>query len=224
MAVLSRFPIKHDSVQDFSGLLWQDLSDALMPVAEGAAFPSDEAHQVLRLSSVAHWVVPVALPESELKLLAFHATPPVFDGPEDFNGRRNHDQLVFWQHYLNGVFGTAPDSGFVLIGDANLDPVDGDGHISAIQGLLNHPGLQDPKPKRPGPVQHDSSQSGDPWLDTVAWPTPDPGERRVDYVLPSLDLKVVASGVYWPTGGMAGAEDARIASRHKLVWVDLMID
>ncbi len=222
MAILSRLPIDTAAARDFSAMLWKDIPGALLPEIEGKPFPSAQAQAVQRLSSVAHLVVPIELEQGRsLDLLTFHATPPVFDGPEDLNGRRNHDEILFWLHYLNGEFGPAPDRDFVVIGDANLDPVDGEGRKQAILDLLNDPRVQDPKPMRPGVVENTNGDKGDPKLDTVDWPLPDPGPRRVDYILPSADLKVVGSGVYWPEKGSKAAAVAAAASRHRMVWVDL---
>ena len=36
-----------------------------------------------------------------LHVLASHPTPPTFDGPEDRNGRRNHDEIRFWADYIS---------------------------------------------------------------------------------------------------------------------------
>ncbi|MDG1431560.1 MAG: hypothetical protein P8Q23_08320, partial [Paracoccaceae bacterium] len=60
---------------------------------------------------------------------------PVFDGPEDRNGRRNADELGFWSHYLTGAMGPAPTTHYVLVAAANLDPFDGDGRGDAMQGF-----------------------------------------------------------------------------------------
>ena len=222
MAILSRFAIDAGAARDFSALLWKDFPGAMLPVVNGMPFPSPEVQDVQRLSSVGHWVVPVQLENGDrLDLLTFHATPPVFDGPEDRNGRRNHDEIIFWRRYLDGDFGPAPARNFVIIGDANLDPVDGEGRKRAILDLLGDARLQDPAPKRPGEVVNTPGHRGDPKLDTVDWPLPDPGPMRVDYVLPSANLKVVGSGVYWPVEGTPGAAVATAASRHRMVWVDL---
>jgi len=213
MAILSRFPIETGKVQDFSTFLWADLPGAIPP--EDMA---DDVRAVQRLSSVGHWVVPLRLESGPLYVLTFHATPPVFDGPEDRNGRRNHDEITFWRHYLDGVFGPAPKGRFVLAGDANLDPEDGEGRKAAILGLLSDPRLRDPAPKRDGAVDEGDGHKGDPALDTAAWPRPEPGHMRVSYVLPSVDLGVVDTGVHWPSEADAPA------SRHRMVWVDLVID
>lgn len=224
MAILSRYPIDVARTEDFSTLLWRDLPGAIIPVVKGAPFPSPEAAGAQRLSYVGHWVVPVTLPSGPLHLLTFHATPPVFDGPEDINGRRNHDEIRFWQLYLDGAFGPPPRDRFVVIGDANLDPEDSDGRREAITDLLADPRLQDPRPMRPGTAPEDDGQSGDPRLDTAAWPAPGPGNLRVDYVLPAARMTIGDSGVYWPEDGTPAADLVEAASRHRMVWVDLEID
>ncbi|WP_299846356.1 endonuclease/exonuclease/phosphatase family protein [uncultured Roseovarius sp.] len=221
MAVLSRLPIDQTQVQDFSEMLWRDLPGAILPHHNGQPFPSDEALAIQRLSTVGHWVVPVALENTVLDLMIFHASPPVFDGPEDRNGKRNYDEIKFWQLFLDGSLGPPPDGAFTLIGVANLDPMDSDGRKEAIRALLEDDRLQDPQPMRNGKVVQDPAHIGDPQLDTADWPEPGPGALRVDYILPSSDLVVTDAGVYWPTEGTADADLMHNASRHRLVWVDL---
>lgn len=221
MALLSRYPINTADMRDFSGFLWRNLKGALLPMMENSPFPSPEAQKIQRLSSVAHWDVPVEVPGfGEIHLLAYHATPPVFDGPEDRNGRRNHDETRFWQRYLDGAFTAPPQDQFVILGDANIDPLDGDGRKGAIRSLLADQRLQDPQP------QGNSStivtdHSGNPALDTVDWTDPVPGNLRVDYILPSIDFAVEAAGIYWPAPDNPMASVAATASRHRLVWVDI---
>jgi hypothetical protein len=160
------------------------------------------------------------LPTGPLTLLTLHATPPVFDGAEDRNGLRNHDELRFWQHYLDGAFGPAPENRFVIAGVTNIDPVDGEGIKAGLAGLLSDPRVQDPQPKRPeGSLHEEDGHHGDPRLDTVAWP--DVGQFRVSYILPSTEAVVTGAGVHWPPEGTPAHEAARLASRHRVVWVDL---
>tara|TARA_R110002110_G_scaffold75379_5_gene199144 strand:- start:5225 stop:6136 length:912 start_codon:yes stop_codon:yes gene_type:complete len=195
MAILSRYPIDTPKVQDFSTFLWKDLPGNLFPQTQSGPFPSTAAYEVQRLSSHGHWVVPIVHPNiGRFHILTFHASPPVFDGPEDRNGRRNHDEVAFWSKYLDGAFSTSPDGKFILMGDANLDPDRGDGRSEAIQTLLSHPTLQDPLTK----------------TTTVNWEQT--GEMRVDYVLPSDDWTVLNAQV---------ALENPTASRHRLVWVDV---
>ncbi|MBD3664890.1 endonuclease/exonuclease/phosphatase family protein [Sulfitobacter sp. TSTF-M16] len=195
MALLSRHPILAEDLQDFTPLLWRDLPNNLYPMKEGAPWGGAQAHAIQRLSSHGHWVVPIDHATfGPLHILTFHATPPVFDGPEDRNGRRNHDEAAFWSQFMDGAFGTAPESRFILMADANADPGRGESRSGAINGLLGDPRLHDPLPDIP----------------TVVWDGP--GEMRVDYVLPSVDWQVTDAAVL-PADP--------VASRHRLVWVDL---
>ena len=214
MAVLSRLPIDAEQASDFSDFLWRDLPGALIPEGTDPGLV-----EIQRLASTGFWVVPVLTKAGPLHLLAWHATPPVFDGPEDRNGKRNHDEATFWRLFLEGALPMKPPSGpFVLLGDGNLDPSDGDGLREGIAALLSHPALQDPLPKG----IHDRSetaQNGDPALDTVLYD--DLGGLRLDYVLPSAALKVTGAGVLWPPAGDPLAADLAAASRHFPVWVDI---
>ncbi len=221
MAVLSRWPVR--LAADHSEYLWRDLPGSLISA-------DDPGYAVQRLPSVAHWVLTVA-PDDQppLTLMTFHASPPVFDGPEDRNGRRNHDELAFWLQALDGLPGVdLPDQRFVLLGDANIDPVDGEGRPEAIRGLLSHPRLQDPRPESRHARALVSSEAGanadhkgDPALDTANWrDAPGPGNLRVDYVLPSSDWAVTGSGVLWGEPVVRDGK-GRPALRHGLVWVDL---
>ncbi len=232
MAVLSRLPFDPATVADFTSLLWRDLPGATLPkTATGAAFPSDAALAAQRLSTTAHWAIPLITGSGTLTLLTFHATPPVFDGPEDRNGLRNADEIGLWRAYLDGdLTGTKPQGPFVLAGDANLDGSDGDGRRSAINALLEDPRFRDARPASRGAVDASKSQGGanrdhkgPAALDTVDWfDDPGPGNMRVDYVLPSADLRVTGSGVLWPEDAdSALAQAVRTASRHRLVWLDL---
>ena len=224
LAVLSRFPIRADGVVAFTNLKWRDLPGHIMPTGpDGAPFPSQAAQDVLPLSSSAHWAVPIQLPDgTELTLLTWKGAPPVFDGPEDMNGRRNHDETRLWSLYLSGELGPPPAPPFVLAGSATMDPNDSDGRPDALRALLADPALQDPEPRSSGgadaPTQDHVTDSA---LDTVDWPAPGPGRLRVDYVLPSADLTVAGTGVFWPLPSQPGHDAALSASRHRLVWVDV---
>lgn len=236
LAVLSRFPLDTEGLRDFTGLLWADLPGAIPPVVDGVPFPDKRRFAGQRLSSTSHWAVPVTLPRGEgLTLLVWKATPPVFDGPEDRNGRRNHDEAALWLRLLEGALGPVPEGPLAVIGGANLDPFDGDGRAEALEALLAHPRLQDPAPESLGGVAAARDQGGanarhrgDPARDTADWrDDPGPGNLRVDYILPSADLTVAGAGVFWPPPGDPLAalldEGGTAASRHRLVWVDLVL-
>lgn len=144
---------------------------------------------------------------------------------------RNADEVLFWDRLLRG--GDFWDVPFVILGDLNSDPVDGDSSHTAIARLLGNPALQDARPRSRGAEVASEQQGhanlahkGDPRLDTSDWrDDPGPGNLRVDYVLPSKILKVLDAGVFWPTPDEVGYEligsDGRASSDHRLVWVDL---
>jgi hypothetical protein len=71
-----------------------------------------------------------------------------------------------------------------------------------------------------GPANEDTADFSDGGTNS-------PGNMRVDYVLPSADLAVCASGVYWPTQDDPAFarvnDDAATSSDHRLVWVDIAL-
>lgn len=211
MVVLSKYPIDTSGVRTFQNFLWKDMPNSLLPRDYYG-----EASDALRLSSKSHWDVPVDVDGRTLHVLASHPTPPSFDGPEDRNGKRNHDEIRLTADYISGAEYLYDDNGvrggldsgasFVVVGDQNSDPVDGDSVAGSIQQLLDHPRVQNPAP---------TSEAGS-GTDTADFADPVPGDLRVDYALPSDDLTVAGSGVHWP----AGVEHP---SDHRLVWVDVQI-
>lgn len=90
--VLSKYPIDRESIRTFGEFLWKDLPGNHLPTD----YYSDEAKDVLRLSSKNHVDVPVKVGDHTIHVLASHPTPPVFDGPENRNGRRNYDEIGLW--------------------------------------------------------------------------------------------------------------------------------
>jgi endonuclease/exonuclease/phosphatase family metal-dependent hydrolase len=243
MLLLSMFPIDAAAARTFQLLKWRALPGARSPVdpATGEAWYPPEVFANLRLSSKSHWDVPVESPLGTLHVLAAHPTPPVFDGPENRNGVRNHDELRLWAEYLTpgekpwlcddqGRCGPlAADARFVLLGDHNTDPNDGDGIPGTIQLVLEHPRVQRvPAPRSQGGVESARLDGGanlthrsDPAEDTGHF-EPRIGNLRLDYVLPSYGLRVLGSGVFWPVVGEKGSEWIG-ATDHRMVWMDLEI-
>ncbi|SOC06385.1 endonuclease/exonuclease/phosphatase family protein [Rhodobacter maris] len=203
MALVSKLPI--GATQDFSGFLWGDLPESRIASAD---LP-EGAETALRLSSTAHWDVTVKTAAGQLHLWAFAATPPVFDGPEDRNGRRNADEIGFWRHYLDGALAERPAAApFVLIGKANLDPDRGAGRRTAMRDLLEDPRFQDAAPTGPGAPEAAPLATAD-FGGSV-------GPLRLDYILPAAGIKVTGAGVIW-------SETAARASDHRLVFLDLAL-
>lgn len=239
MLVLSRFPIDHRAVRTFQLFRWCELPGALAPVdpTSGRPFYPDATWQRLRLSSKSHWDVPIQTPQGLLHFLVAHPTPPVFDGPEDRNGRRNHDEIRFWAEYLADAprdwlrddqgrsGGLAADAAFVMAGDLNADPDDGDGTNHPVRALLTHARVNaEFVPRSPGaPAQaarYGLPRLGDPSAHTGDF-GPRAGTLRIDYVLPSRQFSVRDGAVFWPLPGEPG-HDWIDASDHHLVWLDLL--
>jgi len=252
MAVLSKYPIVEDEVRTFQHFLWKDMPGALLPDDPNTPEPADwysaEELDVFRLSSKSHWDVPVEVGGSVVHVLASHPTPPTFDGPEDRNGLRNHDEIRFWADYVTpgttsqyitddagGTGGLKPGESFVILGDQNADPLDGDSVDAAIDQLLGHPRITDPLPTSEGAIEAallqggaNTTHEGDPRYDTADFnDNPAPGNLRADYVLPSRDLRVTDAAVFWPVqadplSALTGTFPFP-SSDHRLVWVDLRV-
>lgn len=244
MVVYSKYPIDTEAVRTFQNFLWQDMPGNLMPTD----FYDEQEQAILRLSSKSHWDVPVRVGKNKtVHFLVSHPTPPTFDGPEDRNGRRNHDEIRFWADYVgskkgssyiyddNGVSGgLKPGSDFVIAGDQNADPLDGDSYDGAINQLLEHPRINTKSaPSSQGAVEASELQGGinlehlgDPKFDTADFAEP-PGNIRVDYVLPSKSLRILDSAVFWPVSSdplsaLTGTFPFP-SSDHRLVWVDVQL-
>lgn len=213
-AILSRLPLLPGQAQDFSAFLWRDLPQAGIPPGTDPGLVA-----VQRLSSHSHLILPVQLPDgSPLPLLIWHATPPAFDDPRDWNGHRNADEAAFWMHFLDGNLAIRPPAEpFVLLGDANLDPMDGDGRTTDLRALLNHPALSDPAP-RGTHLRTEPAHRGDPALDTAIYDRL--GGLRLDYILPSAGLHILASGILWPPDTDPLAATLATASHHYPLWID----
>ncbi len=250
LVVYSKYPIV-DS-RTFQEFLWKDMPGALLPIdpVTGVPWYSPEELDVFRLSSKSHWDLELKIGRTRVHFLVSHPTPPVFDGPEDRNGTRNFDEIRFWADYIDparddyiyddeGKFGGI-DRGepFVIAGDQNSDPLDGDSIPGAIQQLLDSPKVNDRKtPRSKGGVWAATAQGqanlthlSDPAEDTADFSDAAPGNLRADYVLPSKRLRIEKSGIFWPAEGQRffyltgdGVTFPVPSSDHRLVWVDLKL-
>ncbi|MEB3358228.1 MAG: phytase [Synechococcales bacterium] len=195
--------------------------------------------------------MPILVNGETIHVLASHPTPPVFDGPEDFNGRRNHDEIRFWSDYVTpgeGGYiyddagetgGLEPGAKFVIMGDQNADPFDGDSTDDAILQLLDNPLVNvSLTPSSEGAVDAAEIQGGandahlgNPALDTADFADGTPGNLRADYVLPSFNLEITEAGVFWPeqddplfpiVGNFDPAIPGFPSSDHRLVYADVL--
>lgn len=218
--------ILRDAVRTFRLFEWADMPDALKPTRPESGEPwyAEDEWDAMRLSSKSHWDVPVRLPDGRtLHVLASHPTPPSFDGPEDRNGYRNHDEIRLWADYLSDAGylrddssqagGLADDALFVIMGDQNADPDEGDTYQTPIRLLLDHERVQGDVTPRADSTAQAAYPDLDP-DDTAQW------GLRVDYVLPSEGLTVERSGVWRPIG----TDTAGVAvSDHFPVWIDIAL-
>jgi hypothetical protein len=220
LAVLVRsdLVVRADAIRTFQHFKWSALPGAKRPHSpSGESWYSDAEWAALRLSSKTHMDVPVELPDgSLLHLLASHPTPPAFDGAEDRNGARNHDEIRFWAEYIadadflvddDGVQGGLPEGArFVIAGDLNADPDEGDSLGDPIgRWLLDNPAVNATFTPRVSAESDASFGRATDDDDTASF------GLRVDYVLPSADLTITDGAV----------ERVRASSDHALVWLDV---
>jgi Endonuclease/Exonuclease/phosphatase family len=251
MVVYSRYPIERDEVRTFQNFLWKDMPGNRLPTP----FYSPDEVDILRLSSKSHWDIPIDVGEKTVHFLVSHPTPPVFDGAEDRNGRRNFDEIKFWADYITpakssyiyddegGRGGLRRGELFVIAGDQNSDPLDGDSIPGAIQQLLDHPLVNTSHtPASRGAVEAaalqgfaNTTHESNPRFDTADFnDDPAPGNLRADYVLPRKGMKLDDSGVFWPLQSSAlfrltGVFDSAAwgpvggfpTSDHRSVWIDV---
>jgi 3-phytase len=258
MAVYSKYPIETGDIRTFQLFRWKDMPGALLPNDPATPAPNDwyspAELEVFRLSSKSHWDIPVRIGGKTVHFLTSHPTPPVFDGPEDRNGTRNNDEIRFWADYITPgrssryIYddegrrgGLKPGSSFVIAGDQNSDPLDGDSIPGSIQQLLDHP-LVNTKttPSSLGAVEQNARQGGanlthrsNPAFDTADFNDAAPGNLRADYVLPRKNLKIRDAGVFWPLMSdplfrLVGVFTPTLpggfpSSDHRAVWVDLAV-
>ena len=130
----------------------------------------------------------------------------------------------------------AGDALFVIAGDQNADPYDGDSIPGAIQQLLDSPKVNTKMTPSSlgGPEQallqgdNNLTHLSDPAFDTADFGEAifgGPGNLRVDYVLPRKNMKITDAGVFWPLVSdplfsLVGTFPFP-SSDHRLVWVDV---
>ncbi|MFM6133242.1 MAG: phytase, partial [Sphaerospermopsis kisseleviana] len=265
MLLLSKYPIDTTNIRTFQNFLWRDMPGNLLtndPTVDNIGtsvnenlngFYSPEEINILRLSSKSHWDVPIIINGDTVHVLASHPTPPVVDSTEDRNGKRNSDEIRFWADYITPGKGNyiyddggktgnlSAGSSFVIMGDQNADPLDGDSYNNAIRQLLLNPNINtNVIPTSLGAPQQatlqggaNNNQKGNPAFDTADFSDTVPGNLRTDYVLPSTDLQISNSGVYWPSNTdanfpLVGTFSASFpggfpSSDHRLVFADVQV-
>ncbi|WP_425469298.1 endonuclease/exonuclease/phosphatase family protein [Pseudoalteromonas neustonica] len=230
MAVLSRYPIDFDNIRTLQNFKNKDMPGAQMPVdpVTGENWYNNEEWQALRVSSKSFWDIPVKIKGNTLHVIASHPTPPVFDGAEDRNGKRNHDEIRLIKDYVananylyddKGVKGgLAAQSRFVIVGDLNAAPEGDKKRPDTTNQLLKNPLINSQfVPHSKGAKTSYPQKYGAAY--TAYW------QARVDYVLPSTyGLDVVDGGVFWPVKNSELyrlIKDRNASSDHRMVWLDI---
>ncbi|HAS8421036.1 TPA: endonuclease/exonuclease/phosphatase family protein [Vibrio vulnificus] len=259
-ALMSKYKIDTDNTRTFQTFKWKDMEGAQIPTITicdgsqkipdgmqcGDAWYTTEEWQEVRLSSKNHVDAPIIIPTEKgdevVHLLMSHPTPPVFDPGK--NKAQNGAEVQFWHHYIQGKAYFYDDSGktgglatgakFVMMGDQNLDPLAGDGFSDIMQALHNDPLVNQNVmngnlyPTSYGAAEHAvDSKSTHPIPNRIT----STFGLAVDYVLPSANLNVVNSGVYWAASYEEGRKlfnDPRIgkfgngkdvSSDHRMIWI-----
>jgi hypothetical protein len=259
-ALMSKYEIDTKNTRTFQEFKWKDMEGAQIPtitICDGSQtipdgmecgddwYTADE-WDVVRLSSKNHVDAPIIIPTEEgdevVHLLMSHPTPPVFDPGK--NKVQNGAEVEFWHHYVQGKEyfyddagnkgGLAEGAKFVMMGDQNLDPLDGDGFSEIMQAFHNDPLVnQDVMngelyPTSFGAAEHAVDKNSTHPIPNRITSTFGLG---VDYAMPSANLNVVDSGVYWAASYEEGRKlfnDARIgkygngkdvSSDHRMIWI-----
>ncbi len=238
--ILSRYPLDESQMRSWQHFLWRDMPGNQMP----SAYYSAEAKDVFRLSSKNHIALPIIVEDRTIHLLCCHPTPPVFDGEEKRNLRRNHDELRLLVDIIDNAdylyddkgvqAGLASTESFIVMGDLNADSIDGDGSKSAIKQLLHHPRINHTVSSGKKTPKSVGSRFVRLWQTRIgrASEWTHLSGLRLDYVLPSADLSVTNSGVFWPDRkdlmrslvvDDKGRERPQAGSDHRLVWIDIRL-
>lgn len=200
IAVFSRFEIDSQNARDFGGLLWRDVAT---PEGLEKLIPKD-AIPIQRLASVGAAAVPIKIDGRTLWILTHHATPPIFDGPEDRNGYRNAAENQFWQLYLDESFGEVSADPFILAAQLNVDPARGQGQKASLNRLLMDDRWSDPFSTLTTENRHTATFQN-------------AGKLRLSYLLPSTGLSILDFGA-----SESIPRDAEVRhSRHRLLWIDV---
>lgn len=227
-AILSKWPILEDQIRVIADFAWEDLPDNLiaqMETEQGLTVP-----QGWPLFEKCLNVIPVQIGDEVVHFVLLHPVTPVYDV---INTYRNHDELhalqLFLEGKLPGVDPLPEGAKYVVIGDLNADPEDGDGIEGSIQQVLDHPGLTAFFPEGHGTKYSNGARNtylGGCGLDdgsTVDDPTTH-FQLQLDYLLPSKTLGTPTGGeVFFPDFKTA-KDDFDLACRasdHRFVYEEI---
>ncbi|MGL5590562.1 MAG: endonuclease/exonuclease/phosphatase family protein [Metamycoplasmataceae bacterium] len=211
---------------------------------------TDEEWDNFRLSSKNHVDVPIKVKVGNtvenIHLLLSHPTPPAFElGGTNVNLERNLAEVQFWTDYINNNQALYDDNGvrggidgakekFVILGDLNSDNLWGNTADKVGEGIRSLIASDFVNKSIVNGDHIPKSKGGE--LETNSNGHPKPETRtsvfglRVDWSLPSANLDVIDSGVYWQAEGEKGrllfndprigrwGNSKEISSDHRFVW------
>ena len=245
LAIFSKYPIDYQKMRTFRNLKWKDLPNPHRPIdiSLNEFFWSDKVWNSLYLSSKNHIDIPVIIKTDTIHILGLHPQNSLGDGLELRNSLKNFDEIGFFVHYLNGkpflddqnrTLKFNNNNFFVIMGDFNSNHV-WDGSLSSLSSsqLLYHPLVNQEASvgKFVPKSNYNEVLSSDKYFQTensnYATRIKNNGKmERIDFVLPSANLKVTNSGVFWPTREEDTLDifsETDLCSDHRLVFVDILL-
>lgn len=260
-ALMSKYEIDSQNTRTFQTFKWKDLEGQTIPTITDCSDPTKfpdgmdcgdewytaEEWEEIRISSKNHVDAPIIIPTKNgdkiVHVLMSHPTPPVFDTGK--NKSQNAAEVEFWNQYVQGksffyddagtTGGLAANAKFVVMGDLNTDSAAGDGERDVIAALKNNPLLdQDVMNGELYPTSFGAAEFAADESSTHPMPNRITSTFGigVDYAMPSANLNVKATGVYWPASYEDGrklvidtrlepaTEDGKgVSSDHRLVWI-----
>lgn len=219
----ARLLLMEAAARTFRLMPWDYMPDAALPKAgEAGALGAEERKQV-RLSSSTHVDVPITLPNgAEVHILGCSpievsaTTPPLL-------ARRQHDEVRFWADYVDGQSYIVDDAGvggglrgtdqserpsFVIVGPLGSDAEDPASVKNPVGATLFA-------------AARINSEIVPKGKDGSAATSSD--GRRLEYVLPSTDLGIVAAGVW--RGDVTDGEGRTVKAPGERwpVWMDVWV-
>lgn len=214
---------------------------------------TNEEWNKIRLSSKNHVDVPIIINNKKIHLLISHPTPPAFDTITETNILRNRYEILFWKHYVENKMFIYDDKGrfggidglkekFVIMGDLNADNFNstnnpktriGINELISSQFINKDYAIGKWTPTSIG-AKEDVMQNGQ-----YRYNHEKPESRtsvfglRVDWTLPSWNLNIFNTGVFWAGKKEKGKllfNDSRIgkhgnskeiSSDHRMVWITI---
>lgn len=225
-AVLSRYPILEDDARVIVDVAWDSLPGHVGPTMQadiGVAIPP--GYPIFAKGLV---IVPIDVDGRVLHLVMNHPFPPI---NQPVNPYRHHDELLAMKLLLDGDLpGVEPlpaDARFVIAGDLNVDPDDGDALPGTIEQLFDHPLVVASQPNDGHGTFGNTPEQNTQASACPANDGPDPSTDRqlqLDYLMPSTTIgPPLATGMFFPdpVAEPADWQLACMASDHFLLWADL---